>query len=82
MVAGAAALEDGADGTVVVPRHGDAGLRADLEPRDTTPVAQRGELGDAWEAGMNPDIPESKVLDNPYTYTDYADASTHHRVRD
>ena len=31
---------------------------------------------------MNPDIPESKVLDNPYTYTDYADASTHHRVRD
>ena len=20
---------------------------------------------------MNPDIPETKVLDNPYTYTDY-----------
>jgi 5-methylthioadenosine/S-adenosylhomocysteine deaminase len=26
---------------------------------------------------MSPDIPESKVLDNPYTYTDYADSSTH-----
>lgn len=29
-----------------------------------------------WEAGMNPDIPETKVLDNPYTYTEYRDAST------
>ncbi|MEV6235197.1 amidohydrolase family protein [Lentzea sp. NPDC051838] len=32
----------------------------------------RKQLGDeAWEKGMNPDIPESKVLDNPYTYTEY-----------
>ena len=38
----------------------------------------RRELGDAeWLAGMNPDIPASKVLDNPYMYTDYADKSTH-----
>ena len=38
----------------------------------------RAELGEEeWSAGMSPDIPESKVLDNPYTYTDYADASTH-----
>lgn len=38
----------------------------------------RSSLGDeAWAAGMNPEIPESKVLDNPYTYTDYADSSTH-----
>ncbi|MDA8068267.1 MAG: amidohydrolase family protein [Actinomycetota bacterium] len=38
----------------------------------------RGALGQAdWLAGMHPEIPESKVLDNPYTYTDYADASTH-----
>jgi cytosine/adenosine deaminase-related metal-dependent hydrolase len=30
------------------------------------------ELGeDAWKAGMNPEIPETKVLDNPYTYTDW-----------
>ncbi|MFD4637812.1 amidohydrolase family protein [Lentzea sp. NPDC058436] len=32
----------------------------------------RSELGEeAWAKGMNPDIPESKVLDNPYTYTEY-----------
>ena len=38
----------------------------------------RAVLGDdEWNNGMHPDIPESKVLDNPYTYTDYADASTH-----
>jgi hypothetical protein len=30
----------------------------------------QGQLGDeAWQAGMHPDIPETKVLDNPYTYT-------------
>ncbi|MFI6338790.1 amidohydrolase family protein [Streptomyces sp. NPDC050535] len=35
----------------------------------------RGTLGEEeWAAGMHPDIPESKVLDNPYTYTDYRNA--------
>ena len=29
--------------------------------------------------GMHPDIPETKVLDNPYTYTEYRSASTHTR---
>ena len=29
----------------------------------------QGQLGDeAWVAGMHPEIPETKVLDNPYTY--------------
>jgi cytosine/adenosine deaminase-related metal-dependent hydrolase len=38
----------------------------------------RSTLGeDAWAQGMNPDVPESKVLDNPYTYTDYRSDSTH-----
>jgi hypothetical protein len=38
----------------------------------------RAQLGpDAWERGMNPDIPETKVLDNPYTYTDYQSGTTH-----
>jgi 5-methylthioadenosine/S-adenosylhomocysteine deaminase len=32
----------------------------------------RGQLGDAWVEGMHPEIPEAKVLENPYTYT-YAD---------
>ncbi|SFR25984.1 Cytosine/adenosine deaminase [Lentzea waywayandensis] len=32
----------------------------------------RAQLGEeAWAKGMNPDVPESKVLDNPYTYTEY-----------
>jgi 5-methylthioadenosine/S-adenosylhomocysteine deaminase len=30
-------------------------------------VATMGEQ--AWAKGMNPDVPETKVLDNPYTYT-------------
>ncbi len=30
----------------------------------------RGELGpQAWSEGMHPEIPETRVLDNPYTYT-------------
>ncbi|HYB85278.1 MAG TPA: amidohydrolase family protein, partial [Streptosporangiaceae bacterium] len=30
----------------------------------------KGELGpDAWNEGMHPEIPETRVLDNPYTYT-------------
>jgi 5-methylthioadenosine/S-adenosylhomocysteine deaminase len=33
------------------------------------------ELGDAWTAGMHPDIPETKSFDNPYTYTEW-DAGT------
>ncbi len=40
----------------------------------------RAQLGEeAWEKGMNPDIPETKILDNPYTYTEYRSASTHGR---
>jgi hypothetical protein len=26
---------------------------------------------------MNPEIPETKVLDNPYTYTEFRSAGTH-----
>ncbi|GAA3909982.1 amidohydrolase family protein [Actinoplanes auranticolor] len=26
---------------------------------------------DAWAQGMNPDVPETKVKDNPYTYTEW-----------
>jgi 5-methylthioadenosine/S-adenosylhomocysteine deaminase len=30
----------------------------------------QGQLGpDAWTEGMHPEIPETTVLDNPYTYT-------------
>jgi cytosine/adenosine deaminase-related metal-dependent hydrolase len=35
-------------------------------------------IGDeAWAAGMSPDIPETKIMDNPYQYTDYRTGSTH-----
>ncbi|WP_290057456.1 amidohydrolase family protein [Amycolatopsis solani] len=38
----------------------------------------RGQLGEeAWRQGMNPDVPETKILDNPYTYTDYQRDTTH-----
>lgn len=38
----------------------------------------RDTLGEpAWSGGMNPDVPETKVLDNPYQYTDFASGSTH-----
>ena len=37
---------------------------------DETVAYLKGELGpDAWNDGMHPEIPEIRVLDNPYTYT-------------
>ncbi len=39
----------------------------------------RSELGEeVWRAGMNPELPTDgdKVLDNPYTYTDYRSSET------
>ncbi|OJY44692.1 amidohydrolase family protein [Pseudonocardia sp. 73-21] len=45
---------------------------------DRTVEHLRRSLGDeAWEKGMNPDVPTAEVLDNPYTYTDYKSESTH-----
>jgi 5-methylthioadenosine/S-adenosylhomocysteine deaminase len=39
---------------------------------DQTVGYLQGELGpDAWAEGMHPDIPETKVTDNPYTYTEW-----------
>jgi hypothetical protein len=47
---------------------------------DQTVEHLRGRLGEqAWTQGMNPDVPETTILDNPYTYTDYKSASTHGR---
>ncbi len=38
----------------------------------------RADMGeDAWAGGMNPEIPETKILDNPYTYTEFRTGSTH-----
>ena len=38
---------------------------------------QSGLGPEAWPQDMNPDIPETRILDNPYMYTDYRDSSTH-----
>ena len=35
-----------------------------------------------WAKGMNPDVPETKILDNPYTYTEYRSATTHDALAD
>jgi cytosine/adenosine deaminase-related metal-dependent hydrolase len=54
------------------------GLAAARQEIDRTVEHLRSTLGEeAWQQGMNPPIPESKVLDNPYQYTDYQSSSTH-----
>jgi 5-methylthioadenosine/S-adenosylhomocysteine deaminase len=32
---------------------------------------------EAWAGGMNPEVPETKILDNPYTYTEFRTGATH-----
>jgi cytosine/adenosine deaminase-related metal-dependent hydrolase len=53
-------------------------LAAAREKITSTVEYLQGALGpQAWAEGMNPDVPETKILDNPYTYTDYRSSSTH-----
>ncbi|MEU4672792.1 amidohydrolase family protein [Amycolatopsis sp. NPDC023774] len=65
----------------IVKRDGrlvDVDLAAVRRTVDATVEHLRTQLGDeAWEQGMNPDVPAAKVLDNPYTYTEYQSGSTH-----
>jgi 5-methylthioadenosine/S-adenosylhomocysteine deaminase len=68
------------NGRVVKHDHRLVGIDLDQARRtvESTVEYLQGELGpQAWEKGMNPDIPETKILDNPYTYTDYRTATTH-----
>ena len=45
---------------------------------DATVGPLRSVIGEeAWAQGMHPEIPETKVMDNPYTYTDYRSGTTH-----
>ncbi len=38
----------------------------------------QSQLGaEEWQKGMHPDVPETKILDNPYTYTEYRSDETH-----
>ncbi|GAA4949737.1 amidohydrolase family protein [Streptomonospora halophila] len=54
----------------------DADLAAARRMAESTLDYLRDQVGDAWNEGMNPDIPPTKILDNPYTYTDFRDSST------
>ena len=68
------------DGRVVKSEHRLVGvdLAAIRHEVQATVEHLRGTLGEeAWVKGMNPDVPATKVLDNPYTYTDYASGATH-----
>ncbi|MFD6950369.1 amidohydrolase [Nocardiopsis sp. TSRI0078] len=70
------------DGRVVKYEHRlvDIDLAAVRRSVDATVDHLRTAVGEQeWVVGMNPEIPESKVLDNPYTYTDYRDSSTRGR---
>ena len=56
----------------------DIDLAAARRAVESTVEHLRSTMGEeAWRQGMNPDVPETKVLDNPYTYTDYRSAATH-----
>ncbi|MFZ5847163.1 MAG: amidohydrolase family protein [Actinomycetota bacterium] len=68
------------DGRVVKHDHRllDVDLAAVRRSVEETVEHMRSTLGEeAWKQGMNPEIPETKVLDNPYTYTEYRSDSTH-----
>lgn len=70
------------DGRVVKHEHRlvDIDLAAVRREAEGTVEHLRSTLGEeAWRAGMNPDVPEAKVLDNPYTYTDFRSGTTHGR---
>jgi cytosine/adenosine deaminase-related metal-dependent hydrolase len=70
------------DGRVVKHEHRLLGVDLDAIRREVEATVDhlRGTLGeDAWENGMNPDVPQTKILDNPYTYTEYHTAATRGR---
>ncbi|GAA0931669.1 amidohydrolase family protein [Pseudonocardia zijingensis] len=70
------------NGRVVKSEHRLVGIDLAAARREVERTVEhlRAQLGEeAWEKGMNPDVPETKILDNPYTYTDYRSASTHER---
>jgi cytosine/adenosine deaminase-related metal-dependent hydrolase len=61
------------DGRVVKHEHALVGIDLPAVRRaveETVDYAMR-ELGDQWTPGMHPEIPETKVFDNPYTYTEW-----------
>ncbi|MCU1668292.1 MAG: Cytosine deaminase-like metal-dependent hydrolase [Blastococcus sp.] len=65
-----------------VVKHAGRLVDIDLAPvrREVEATVERlmSELGpEAWAKGMNPDLPSTEVLDNPYQYTDFKSEATH-----
>ncbi len=68
------------DGRVVKYEHDLVGIDLPAVRRTVEATVEhlRSALGEeAWNAGMHPEVPETKILDNPYQYTDYRSSSTH-----
>ncbi|MDX3072760.1 amidohydrolase family protein [Streptomyces sp. MI02-7b] len=71
------------DGRVVKHDHRLVGVDLAAARREVERTVEhlRSQLGEeGWARGMNPDVPETKILDNPYQYTDYRSSSTHSRT--
>lgn len=67
------------DGRVVKHEHRLLGNQVDQARTsiENTVSYLQSELGeDGWLQGMSPEIPETKILDNPYMYTEYRSAAT------
>lgn len=68
------------NGRVVKSEHRLVGVDLPAIRREVEDTVEhlRSTLGEAaWHEGMHPEVPETRVLDNPYTYTDYASGATH-----
>jgi hypothetical protein len=68
------------NGEIVKHNHkiSDAAVKKNKAEIENTVSYLQSEMGDeAWHAEMTPEIPESKVMDNPYTYTEFRSDETH-----
>ncbi|MBO3747668.1 amidohydrolase family protein [Streptosporangiaceae bacterium NEAU-GS5] len=68
------------NGRVVKHEHRLVGADLDAARRAAEQTIEylRSTMGEeTWAKGMNPDIPQTKILDNPYQYTDYRSSATH-----
>ncbi|GAA1928525.1 amidohydrolase family protein [Streptomyces sodiiphilus] len=68
------------DGKVVKHEHRLVGIDLAAARREIERTVDhlRSSLGEeGWRKGMNPEVPETDLLDNPYTYTDFRTSATH-----
>ena len=68
------------NGQIVKHNHriSDQAIKSNKSQIENTVSYLQSEMGDAaWNESMTPDIPVSKVMDNPYTYTDFRSDETH-----